>query len=208
MARLPIEDIAADFGRALVMPNLTPPVTTTAEAVAYRDRILAALPEGMAFTPLMTLYLTEDTDPEDVARAAESGLVTAVKLYPAGATTNSASGVRDFDKVRGVLERTLGIPIFQEQVIKLAMVAAGFTPGEADRLRRSMAAWRRHGQILEFEQRLVDGMRARGYPEQFARQLFKQILGFGEYGDDYVRFALIENPMRVNQAIRGIRKIM
>ena len=84
--------------------------------------------------------------------------------------------------VRGVLERTLGIPIFQEQVIKLAMVAAGFTPGEADRLRRSMAAWRRHGQILEFEQRLVDGMRTRGYPEQFARQLFKQILGFGEYG--------------------------
>ncbi|UCE76384.1 MAG: error-prone DNA polymerase [Gammaproteobacteria bacterium] len=86
------------------------------------------------------------------------------------------------EAVRGVLERTLGIPIFQEQVIKLAMVAAGFTPGEADRLRRSMAAWRRHGQILEFEQRLVDGMRARGYQEQFARQLFKQILGFGEYG--------------------------
>jgi len=84
--------------------------------------------------------------------------------------------------VRGVLERTLGIPIFQEQVIKLAMVAAGFTPGEADRLRRSMAAWRRHGQILEFEQRLVDGMQTRGYPEQFARQLFRQILGFGEYG--------------------------
>jgi len=86
------------------------------------------------------------------------------------------------EAVRGVLERTLGIPIFQEQVIKLAMVAAGFTPGEADRLRRSMAAWRRHGQILEFEQRLVDGMRTRGYAEQFARQLFKQILGFGEYG--------------------------
>jgi len=86
------------------------------------------------------------------------------------------------EAVRGVLERTLGIPIFQEQVIKLAMVAAGFTPGEADRLRRSMAAWRRHGQILEFEQRLVDGMRARSYQEQFARQLFKQILGFGEYG--------------------------
>jgi error-prone DNA polymerase len=86
------------------------------------------------------------------------------------------------EAVRSVLERTLGIPIFQEQVIKLAMVAAGFTPGEADRLRRSMAAWRRHGQMLEFEQRLVDGMRARGYPEQFARQLFRQILGFGEYG--------------------------
>jgi error-prone DNA polymerase len=84
--------------------------------------------------------------------------------------------------IRSVLERTLGIPIFQEQVIRLAVVAAGFTPGEADRLRRSMAAWRRHGQVLEFEQRLVDGMRERGYPETFARQLFKQILGFGEYG--------------------------
>ena len=84
--------------------------------------------------------------------------------------------------VRDVLERTLGIPIFQEQVIRLAVVAAGFTAGEADRLRRSMAAWRKHGQILEFEQRLVDGMRAHGYQEKFARQIFKQILGFGEYG--------------------------
>lgn len=86
------------------------------------------------------------------------------------------------EAVRGVLERTLGIPIFQEQVIKLAMVAAGFTPGDADRLRRSMAAWRRHGQILEFAQQLVDGMRRRGYPEAFARQIFQQIMGFGEYG--------------------------
>jgi len=84
--------------------------------------------------------------------------------------------------VRHVLERTLGIPIFQEQVIKLAVVAAGFTPGEADQLRRSMAAWRKHGQLLEFEQRLVDGMRQNGYPESFARQIFRQILGFGEYG--------------------------
>jgi error-prone DNA polymerase len=86
------------------------------------------------------------------------------------------------EQVRGVLERTLGVPIFQEQVIKLAMVAAGFTAGEADRLRRSMARWQRHGRMREFEQRLVDGMRERGYPETFARQLFQQILGFGEYG--------------------------
>ncbi len=86
------------------------------------------------------------------------------------------------DAVREVLERTLGIPIFQEQVIKLAMVAAGFSPGEADQLRRSMARWRKHGQILAFEQRLVEGMRQRGYSEQFARQIFQQILGFGEYG--------------------------
>mgnify|MGYP000110811638 CR=1 FL=1 len=86
------------------------------------------------------------------------------------------------EAVREVLERTLGIPIFQEQVIKLAMVAAGFSPGEADQLRRSMASWRKQGRILAFEQRLVDGMRQRGYPQQFARRLFQQILGFGEYG--------------------------
>ena len=83
------------FARAIVMPNLVPPVVTAADARAYRDRILAALPAGQGFEPLMTLYLTEATDPEDVAAAAAEGLIAAVKLYPAGATTNSASGVRD-----------------------------------------------------------------------------------------------------------------
>jgi error-prone DNA polymerase len=86
------------------------------------------------------------------------------------------------DAVREVLQRTLGVPIFQEQVIKLAMVAAGFTAGEADRLRRAMAAWRRKGGLEPFEKRLIEGMRARGYNEQFARQIFQQIQGFGEYG--------------------------
>jgi error-prone DNA polymerase len=86
------------------------------------------------------------------------------------------------EAVKGVLERTLGVPIFQEQVMQLAIVAAGFTPGEADRLRRSMAAWRRRGGLQIFEQRLVDGMRERGYEEAFARQIYQQILGFGEYG--------------------------
>ena len=86
------------------------------------------------------------------------------------------------DAVKGVLERTLGVPIFQEQVMQLAIVAAGFTPGEADRLRRSMAAWKRKGGLQVFEQRLVDGMGARGYEEAFARQIYQQILGFGEYG--------------------------
>ena len=85
-------------------------------------------------------------------------------------------------EVREVLSRTLGVPIFQEQVMQLAVVAAGFTPGEADRLRRAMAAWRRKGSLGPFEQRLVEGMRARGYDEGFARQVFQQILGFGEYG--------------------------
>ncbi|MDJ1017176.1 MAG: dihydroorotase [Paracoccaceae bacterium] len=104
---------ARDFARAIIMPNLVPPVVRGDDARAYRDRILAALPEGADFTPLMTLYLTEDTDPDDVAEAHASGLVTAVKLYPAGATTNSASGVRDFDKVQGVLERMaeIGLPL-------------------------------------------------------------------------------------------------
>ena len=108
-----LPDTARHFGRALVMPNLVPPVVTAAQAAAYRDRILAALPAGAAFTPLMTLYLTETTDPADVADAHATGIATAVKLYPAGATTNSASGVRDFDAVRPVLDKMaeIGMPL-------------------------------------------------------------------------------------------------
>ncbi|MDA0680066.1 MAG: error-prone DNA polymerase [Proteobacteria bacterium] len=86
------------------------------------------------------------------------------------------------DEVRDVLQRTLGVPIFQEQVMQLAVVAAGFTPGEADRLRRAMAAWKRRGGLGPFEEKLIRGMRERGYEEGFARQIFQQILGFGEYG--------------------------
>jgi error-prone DNA polymerase len=86
------------------------------------------------------------------------------------------------EAVEGVLKRTLGVPIFQEQVMQLAIVAAGFTPGEADQLRRSMAAWKRRGGLGHFEQRLIEGMRARGYDESFAHQIFSQIQGFGEYG--------------------------
>ncbi|MEQ9242917.1 dihydroorotase [Roseovarius indicus] len=104
---------ARHFARAIIMPNLVPPVVTGAEASAYRERILAARPEGSTFTPLMTLYLTEDTDPSDVVKAHADGIVTAVKLYPAGATTNSASGVRDFDRIRPVFEAMAeaGIPL-------------------------------------------------------------------------------------------------
>ncbi|MEL7466730.1 MAG: dihydroorotase [Pseudomonadota bacterium] len=103
-------ETARHFARGIVMPNLVPPVVTGAEAAAYKARILAAVPD---FTPLMMLYLTEETDPDDVAAAHASGLVTAVKLYPAGATTNSASGVTDFDKVAPVLERMaeIGMPL-------------------------------------------------------------------------------------------------
>lgn len=93
------------FARALIMPNLVPPVVTTADAMAYRARILAALPEGAAFTPLMTAYLTEGTDPDDLERGFAEGVFSAVKLYPAHATTNSAHGVADLRRVRRVLER-------------------------------------------------------------------------------------------------------
>ncbi len=86
------------------------------------------------------------------------------------------------EDVREVLQRTLGVPIFQEQVMQLAVVAAGFTPGEADRLRRAMAAWKRRGGLGPFENKLIQGMKARGYTEAFAKQIFQQILGFGEYG--------------------------
>ena len=101
------------FARAIIMPNLERPVVTAADALAYRSRILAALPKGAVFEPLMTLYLTETTDPADVAAAHASGLVKAVKLYPAGATTNSNSGVRNFDAVRAVFERMaeIGLPL-------------------------------------------------------------------------------------------------
>src|SRR3954453_13289689 len=94
---------AAQFGRALIMPNLRPPVTTAAQAVAYRDRIRAAVPEGVAFEPVMSLYLTDKLPPEEIALAAEAG-VRALKLYPAGATTNSDAGVTDIRKTYKTLE--------------------------------------------------------------------------------------------------------
>jgi dihydroorotase len=103
---------AKNFGRAIIMPNLVPPVRTTADGVAYRERVLAALPPGSKFTPLITCYLTDDTDPDDVERGFRDGVFTGVKLYPAHATTNSAAGVTDYAKVMPVLERMekIGMP--------------------------------------------------------------------------------------------------
>lgn len=95
-----LPDTARQFGRAIVMPNLRPPVTTTAMAQEYRQRILGALPAGLRFEPLMTLYLTDNTSPDEIANAKASGFVHGVKLYPAGATTNSDSGVTDLAKCR------------------------------------------------------------------------------------------------------------
>lgn len=104
---------ARQFGRAIVMPNLKPPITTTAQAIAYRGRIMAALPQGMHFEPLMTLYLTNNTPPDEIRRAKDSGLVHAVKLYPAGATTNSDAGVTDLTKCYETLEtmQSVGMPL-------------------------------------------------------------------------------------------------
>lgn len=104
---------ARQFARAIVMPNLKAPVTTTAQALAYRERIVAALPEGASFTPLMTLYLTDRTDPEEVLRARESGVVHGIKLYPAGATTNSAAGVQGLAGLAPVLAamQACGLPL-------------------------------------------------------------------------------------------------
>jgi dihydroorotase len=94
---------AAQFGRAIIMPNLKPPVTTAAQALAYKERILAAVPAGVSFEPLMTLYLTDNLAPDEIARAKAAGVVAA-KLYPAGATTNSDAGVTDLRKIYPVLE--------------------------------------------------------------------------------------------------------
>ena len=104
---------ARQFGRAIIMPNLRPPVTTTEQAMAYRQRILAALPPGAVFEPLMTLYLTDNTPPEEIRRAHASGLVHGVKLYPAGATTNSDAGVTSLAKCAKTLEvmQQLGMPL-------------------------------------------------------------------------------------------------
>ena len=103
---------AAQFGRAIIMPNLKPPVTTAAQAVAYRERILAAVPAGVAFEPLMTLYLTDNLPADEIARARDAGVV-AVKLYPAGATTNSDAGVTDIRKTYATLEamQRAGLPL-------------------------------------------------------------------------------------------------
>ena len=104
---------ARQFARAIVMPNLSPPVRTTAQAKAYRCRIVAALPRGLDFTPLMTCYLTDQSDPADMARGHKAGVLTAAKLYPAGATTNAARGVTDIrriDRVLGEMEN-IGMPL-------------------------------------------------------------------------------------------------
>ena len=111
--RAVLPDTARQFARAIIMPNLKPPVRTVEEAGAYRERIIAAVPVGVAFEPLMTLYLTDNTSPDEIKRAKDSGFIKAVKYYPAGATTNSDSGVTDLRKCDAVFEamQSVGLPL-------------------------------------------------------------------------------------------------
>jgi dihydroorotase len=132
---------ARQFGRAIIMPNLQPPVTTTEQALAYRERILAAVPEGVRFTPLMTLYLTNQTTTADIIAAKASKRVQAVKLYPAGATTHSAAGVTDISKTYAVLET------MEEQDLPL-LVHAEVTDPQVDVFDREPVFIRRHLQPL------------------------------------------------------------
>lgn len=112
MLRAVLPYTAKIFGRAILMPNLVPPVRSTRDAIAYRERVKAALPAGSRFQPLMTCYLTDDTDADDLERGFRDGVLAAAKLYPANATTNSAAGVTDYRKIAGVLERMeqIGMP--------------------------------------------------------------------------------------------------
>ncbi len=140
---------ARQFARAIVMPNLKPPVTTTAQALAYSERIMAALPEGMQFEPLMTLYLTDNMAPDEIRRAKDSGVIHAVKLYPAGATTNSDAGVTDLAKCSKVLEamQEVGMPFLVHGEVTDAEIdlfdrEAVFIERVLQPLKRSMPALR------------------------------------------------------------------
>jgi len=112
MLKAVLPHTAKEFGRAILMPNLVPPVRSREQAIAYRERVMAALPAGSHFTPLMTCYLTDETDPDDVERGFREGVFVGVKLYPANATTNSAAGVTDYRNITRVLERMekIGMP--------------------------------------------------------------------------------------------------
>ncbi|OKL44268.1 dihydroorotase [Pseudovibrio exalbescens] len=172
------------FARAIVMPNLVPPVVTAADASAYRERIMAALPDGHNFTPLMTLYLTEDTDTEDLTTAFSSGLVSAVKLYPAGATTNSQSGVRDIEKIIPVLERMaeLGMPL---------LVHGEVTDHDVDIFDREAV----------FIDRVLDPIRRRipGLKVVMEHITTKEGVAYAEAGDDTLAATITTHHLIINR---------
>jgi len=141
-----VQHTARQFGRAVVMPNLKPPVTTTADAMAYRQRIVSALPPESSFKPLMTLYLTNDTTVDEIRRAHDSGMVHAIKYYPAGATTNSAAGVYDLRRCMPALDamQSLGMPLLvhgevTDPVVDIFDREAVFIDRVLEPLRRDLA---------------------------------------------------------------------
>jgi len=134
-------DTARQFARAIVMPNLNPPICTVEDACAYRERILAALPIGLDFEPLMTLYLTDNTLPEEIVHAKACGFVHAVKYYPAGATTNSASGVTD-------LSRCIEVFSTMEEVGMPLLMHGEVTDSEVDIFDREAVFIERHLRLI------------------------------------------------------------
>ncbi len=178
-------DLIQDFdGRRLTMAGIPAEDPKTYEMIQHADTVGVFQIESraqMAMLPRLKPRCYYDLVIE--IAIIRPGPIQGEMVHPYLRRRNGEEAVEyPSEEVRGVLERTLGVPLFQEQVIKLAMVAAGFTPGEADHLRRSMAAWKRSGGLEHFRQRLLDGMRARGYQEAFAERIFHQIEGFGEYG--------------------------
>ena len=178
-------DLIQDFdGRRLCMASIPSEDPATYEMIQHADTVGVFQIESraqMAMLPRLKPKCYYDLVIE--IAIIRPGPIQGEMVHPYLRRRNKQEAV-DYpsEEVRNVLERTLGVPLFQEQVIKLAMVAAGFTPGEADHLRRSMAAWKRSGGLEHFRQRLLDGMRARGYEDAYAERIFHQIEGFGEYG--------------------------
>ncbi len=179
LALLPHKD-----GRALTMADVPPEDPETYEMVGHADTVGVFQIESRAQMSMLP-RLRPVTFYDLVIQVAivRPGPIQGDMVHPYLRRRRGEEKVEyPGPEAESVLKRTLGVPIFQEQVIQLAMVAAGFTGGEADALRRAMAAWRRKGGLEPFERRLVDGMRERGYPEDYARRIFAQIKGFGEYG--------------------------
>ncbi len=183
-------DLVNEFGGSHAMPGSLDLATVPAEDSAVYDMICRADTVGvfqiesraqMAMLPRLRPRNYYDLVIE--VAIVRPGPIQGEMVHPYLRRRNLEEAVTyPSQDVEAVLKRTLGVPIFQEQVMQLAIVAAGFSPGEADALRRAMAAWKRKGGLEPFQRQLIDGMQARGYPESFAHQIFNQILGFGEYG--------------------------
>ncbi|MBI0538509.1 dihydroorotase [Roseomonas sp. KE2513] len=213
MMRAALPWTARHFGRAIMMPNLVPPVRTTADAAAYRERLLAARPPGSDFQPLMPLYLTDHTDPDDVERGFKEGVVAGVKLYPANATTNSAAGVTDYELIRPVLAR------MEKLGIRFLMHAEEVDPAvdvfdrEAVFIERRLIPWTRDYPGLKFIVEHLSSKVGVDYVRSAAPQVGASItpyhlelnrtdwLGWGNKPYNYVMPVIKAEPDRL--ALRG-----